>query len=187
MSSSRLCPLDLPRLSSQPFMLGTSMLHSSSPDRPGPIIPTHQGHGKAPLPGLDVFLACSSFKSSKSLKYFFLLQAHSLTLTFGEMTYFTSLRLNGLNSYLFHFLPQICHEPFFPYPFNSIPRGLTSLRLCFFSHLLSPFRYSDIFLFMSSILACSNLIPKIPFPQFCYLSNCRILHFISIICQTNPK
>lgn len=132
--SSRLYPPNLPHLPSQPFMLGHSGLHSSAqsccPNTPGPWHSPSSMIGWVPC--LFIF-----YVFSKSLKYFYLLHAHSLTFTFwGDDLPFYVTEIKGNK-----FIPLSASTmslTFLFLPFISILRGLASLQPCSFNHLLSP-------------------------------------------------
>lgn len=75
-----------------------------------------------------------------------------------------------------------------PFTFISILRALSPVGPWSFRHLFLLLSNSDVFLFRSSTLAGSDLIPKIPFPQFCFLpSYCIFLLFPLFVKVTSNK
>lgn len=175
-----------------PPALHVGSLHGGQPHhRPGrSCCPCKPGPGSQSASSLREHIPCSFLSQFRkdSLSYFCLPQAHSLTLIFlGEMTFcFTSPRWEGVNVSLCS-LPHKCFNLSLPSTF--LPSG----PWLFWDLVPSVIYFSPLgiqnffFLFMGSILACSNLIPQIPFPQFWYPSSYYLLPFISIICYINPK
>lgn len=101
------------------------------------------------------------------------------------LVYVTEIKGNKF-SVTQHFASR-CHQSFFPFTFISILRALSPVGPCFFSHLLLLLSNSDFFLFMSSTLAGSDLILKIPFPQFCYLSSYCIFLLFPLFSKLTPN